>query len=395
MPKVEPNILIWARETAQFSVEDAAHKLNLSDGKSTSAAEKLAAYESGEKAPSRALLLRMAKQYRRPLLTFYLDKPPLTGDRGEDFRTLPDRIDGVVNAYVDTLIRDIKARQVTVRETLIDADEAHPLAFVGRHAMGNGIDSVASAVKEFLSLDIEDYRAQQNHKDAFRLLREHAEKAGIFVILRGNLGSWHTDIDVGAFRGFALADEIAPFIVINDRDAEAAWSFTLLHELAHIALGETGVSGMYPRAGIEKFCNDVASEILLGDDEFDAFGIAGLSLEELKSRVSSFAFVCKLSSSHIAYRLYRRGDIERDIWHELRDFYRAKWQEEQEKKREKSRQTEGGPNYYVVKNYKMGGLVSLVKRLTYAGAITTTKAGMLLDVRPLKVHKLFEMEQST
>lgn len=395
MPKVEPNILIWARETAQFSIEDAARKLGLSDGKTASAAEKLAAYESGQKAPSRTLLLRMAKQYRRPLLTFYLDQPPKTGDRGEDFRTLPDRIDGIVNAYVDTLIRDIKARQVTVRETLIDADEAHSLAFVGRHTMKDGVDIVASAIKEFLSLDIEQYRARQNHKEAFRLLREQAEKAGIFIILRGNLGSYHTDIDVEAFRGFALADEIAPFIVINDRDAEAAWSFTLLHELAHIALGETGVSGMYPRAGVEKFCNDVASEILLGYDEFSTFDITDLSLEELKSRVSGFAFACKLSSTHIAYRLYRRGDIGKDVWYELRDFYRAKWQEEQEKKKDKSRKSDGGPDYYVVKNYKMGGLVSLVRRLTYAGTITTTKAGMLLDVRPLKVHKLFEMEQPT
>ena len=29
----------------------------------------------------------MSKQYHRPLLTFYLDRPPDTGDRGEDFRT--------------------------------------------------------------------------------------------------------------------------------------------------------------------------------------------------------------------------------------------------------------------------------------------------------------------
>jgi hypothetical protein len=37
----------------------------------------------------------------------------------------------------------------------------------------------------------------------------------------------------------------------------------------------------------------------------------------------------------------------------------------------------------------------LVQRLTYAGALTTTKAGMLLDIKPLKVHRLFQIDQFT
>jgi hypothetical protein len=37
----------------------------------------------------------------------------------------------------------------------------------------------------------------------------------------------------GVFRGFAPADDLAPFIVINDNDP--AHSFTLLHELVHIS----------------------------------------------------------------------------------------------------------------------------------------------------------------
>ena len=38
-------------------------------------------------------------------------------------------------------------------------------------------------------------------------------------------------------------------------------------------------------------------------------------------------------------------------------------------------------------------LVGLVERLAYSGALTTTKAGMLLDVKPLKVHRLFQTGQ--
>ena len=390
MPKVKHTILKWARESSKYSLEDAAKKLGISDSKSSTGAEKLAVYERGEKEPSRSLLIRMSKQYHRPLLTFYLDQPPRMGDRGEDFRTLPEGVAEIENVHVDILIRDIKARQITIRETLIDADEGNPLDFVAKHTTDVGVAKVVQTIRETLKLNIKDYRNQSNYKEAFRYLREHAEAAGIFVILRGNLGSYHSDIDVAVFRGFALSDDIAPFIVINDRDAESAWSFTLLHEIAHIILGETGISGVSTEKEIEKFCNEVASEFLLPKEEFKKFDVSNLDSETAKTEVSRFAFSHKLSSSHIAYRLYLRGDINKQSWEELRDYFKKKWIEQRNKMKEKSSQTDGGPNYYVVKNYKLGALVGLVQRLIYSGSLTTTKAGMLLDVKPLKVHRLFE-----
>lgn len=391
MPKVNHTILKWARETSMFSLEQAAQKLGIVDGKSISGAEKLAAYEGGIKEPSRSLLVRMSKQYHRPLLTFYLNRPPEKGDRGQDFRTLPESIAELENAHVDVLIRDIKARQNVVRETLIDADEAEQLSFVGKYTIDDGIDKVAEAIRNTLKLNINKFRDQNGHKEAFKLLREHAERAGIFVILRGNLGSYHSDIDVNVFRGFALSDDIAPFVVINDRDAESAWSFTLLHEIAHIMLGETGVSGGYIEKNIEKFCNEVASEFLIPKKEFKEFSVFGLENDAVKERISKYSYSHKISSSHVAYRLYLRGDIDKQSWESLSGYFRERWNERRRKIKEKNSQTEGGPNYYVVKNYKLGTLVKLVERLTYAGSLTTTKAGMLLDVKPLKVHKLFEI----
>lgn len=394
MPKIKHAILKWARETSNYSIENAAHKLGLSDSKISSAAEKLAAYENGEKEPSRSLLIRMSKHYHRPLLTFYLDHPPRIGDRGEDFRTLPDQFEVIENTYVDVLIRDIKARQSTVRETLIDSDEDNVLEFIGRHNIDNGVERIVQTMRETINISLDDYRNQPSYKEAFRLLRRHTEMAGIFVLLKGNLGSYHSNIDVAVFRGFALADDIAPFIVINDRDAEAAWSFTLLHEMAHIILGETGISGAYAEKKIEKFCNNVASEFMLPTSEFGRFQVSEHNVETLKSEISEYAFSLKLSSSHIAYRLFRRGDIDKTTWDSLRKYYRDRWIERRNLIKEKNSQKDGGPSYYIVKHYKLGALVELVQRLTYAGSLTTTKAGMLLDVKPLKVHRLFESGQT-
>lgn len=393
MPSVKSEILLWARKKSLLSKEEAAYKLKIKDSKKMSAVEKLTAFETGDIEPSRSLLVRMSKQYHLPLLTFYLDKPPSIGDRGEDFRTLPDKFEEIENVNVDILIRDIKARQSTVRETLIDADEENQLEFIGKHKVEDGVLNVVQTIRNVLNFDINDYRHQSNHKEAFRFLRQKVESQGVFVLLKGNLGSYHSNIPTTVFRGFVLADDIAPFIVINDQDSESAWSFTLMHEMTHLILGQTGVSGAYFDNIIEKFCNNVASDFFLPATEFKKFQISNFDLDHLQAEISDYAFLQKLSSTHIAYRLYKRGDINKSLWESLREFYYVKWLENRETSKFKNKQRDGGPSYYVVQKYKLGTLVGLVQRLTFSGALTTTKAGMLLDIKPLKVHRLFQSEQ--
>ncbi len=73
-----------------------------------------------------------------------------------------------------------------------------------------------------------------------------AKRAGVLVLVLGNLGSHHTDLGVEVFRGFSLADDLVPFVVVNPKDSAAARCFTLLHELAHLWVGEPGISGGDP-----------------------------------------------------------------------------------------------------------------------------------------------------
>ena len=394
MPKINHEILSWARETAGLSVETAAWKLGIKDGKTVSAADKLLAYENGAKNPSESMLFKMSKVYRRPLLTFYLERPPRKGDRGQDFRTLTDL--GFVaeeNFYADVLIQEIKARQSTLKESLMEEEETTPLAFIGKNTVAHGMARVLGTVQEVINIDLNEYRKQADHRQAFRFLRQRAEDSGIFVLLKGNLGSYHTNIGLNVFRGFTLSDEIAPFIVINDKDNHAAWSFTLLHEITHLVLGKTGISGSYT-GGVEeteKFCNDVASRFLLPEEEFQAFKLSGSEFERIKDDIADHASSRRVSNTHIAYRLYLRGDIERSLWIGLRDFYRGQWLENERRRKEKSSNKDIRIDPQVVNRYRLGALVPLVKRLTYSKSLTTVKAAMLLDVHPLKVHRLFEM----
>ena len=81
MPIVRPSILIWARESAGLSLEEAAAKVGINDARGVSGADRLGTLETDEGEVSRAVLLKMAKAYRRPLVSFYLSEPPRRGDK--------------------------------------------------------------------------------------------------------------------------------------------------------------------------------------------------------------------------------------------------------------------------------------------------------------------------
>ena len=77
------------------------------------------------------------------------------------------------------------------------------------------------------------------------------------------------------FRGFAISDELAPLVFINGRDFRAAQIFTLAHELAHLWIGETGVSNPDYKLrsaeqgnAVERVSNRVAAETLVPSEDF-------------------------------------------------------------------------------------------------------------------------------
>lgn len=390
MPRVNHEILRWARETAGLTLEEAAIKLNLSEARGVSAVDRLTALESGEHEPTRPMIVKMAKRYRRPLLTFYMSAPPRMGDRGQDFRTLPDGYSTAADALLDALIRDVQARQSMVRAILVEEEEAESLPFIGSANMSDGVSAVLASIRDALQIDRAELRDQPSPLEAFALIRNRVETAGIFVLLIGNLGSYHTTIDLEIFRGFALADDVAPFVVINDQDAHSAWSFTLLHELVHLWLGQTGVSGARAEKTIERFCNDIAGEFLLSDQELAEFKLDDTSgLETAQIQISEFARERNLSSSMVAYKLYRSGAINQEAWEWLREVFRHRWIDGRIRRRKKARDKKGGPDYFTVRRHRVGNaLIEFVGRMVASGMITTSKAGKVLGVKAKNVQVL-------
>lgn len=71
---------------------------------------------------------------------------------------------------------------------------------------------------------------------------------------------------------FVLADAYAPLIFVNGKDAKCAQLFTIVHELTHLALGDTGLfdetSDSEYEAEVGRFCDKVAAEFLMPADVF-------------------------------------------------------------------------------------------------------------------------------
>jgi Zn-dependent peptidase ImmA (M78 family)/transcriptional regulator with XRE-family HTH domain len=392
VPKVNPLILRWARETAGLSVEDAADKLGIGEARGVAGSDRLAMLEDGQIEPTRPLLIKMSTQYRRPLLTFYLTEPPATAARGEDFRTLPDEYAQRDAALVDTLLREVRARQEMVRSLLEGEEEAEPRDFVASYDHRRGAEGLAAAIIERLGFSLQSFRSGNGRGTAkgFAYLRERAEAAGIFVLLIGNLGSHHSALNVELFRGFALSDKVAPFVVINDQDSERAWSFTLLHELAHIWLGQTGVSGGRPTSAIETFCNDVAGRILLPSAEITGeVALRGAPQGFVMTRISEIAELRQVSHSMVAYKLYREGMIDHAMWASVTAILRQQWVTNKVAQRERSKENESKPSYYVVRRHRLGNrLLSLSKRMLADGALSPSKAAAILGVKPNNVYLL-------
>jgi Zn-dependent peptidase ImmA (M78 family) len=288
-------------------------------------------------------------------------------------------------------------------DLLTASDEIEEHTYVGSSKIENGAESIAGSISKQLDFDHANRSARKGVDSLFRELRAKSEKIGIFVLLVGDLGSHHSSLSTDVFRGFAIADKIAPLIVINDQDALAAWSFTLIHELAHIWLGQSGVSGdpepysfRSRAARVERFCDDVASQFLLPSQSlpskptFEA-GDAIAAAAEIKKLADQWS----VSEPMVAYRFGRLGWISRDTYRKLATDYSARWRAAKQREKEKAKENDGGPSYYAVRRHRLGdALIDLVRQNLRDHALTYTKAAKMLGVKPNSVEPLLRANKN-
>ena len=258
-----PEVLRWARERANLTREELASRID-------AALEDIRRWEvSGE--ISIHVADELAKSTYTPPGSLYLRQPPDESLPMTDFRTRKGVPPNRPSPNLIEAVYLMRRRQSWMRDELMDKGYESPSG-IGKYNINSNPHEVALAMRVALNLDNSWAANKSNWHDAKKHLRDRVETTGILVVFNGVVGNdSNRKLEPDEFQGFALFDDIAPLVFVNNSDFVAAQIFTLAHEIAHLFIGESALSSFayFEDRGhsIEKFCNQVAAEFLVPAEE--------------------------------------------------------------------------------------------------------------------------------
>lgn len=379
---ITADVLVWARESAKISVENAAKKSSVSP-------ERYLTWEKGNDFPTIRQAKILAKYFRRPFSLLFLPEVPKDFHPLEDYRRNDSLELDTASLFI---IRDIQEKQSWISELYEEIGE-EVLPFVGKYTMNDNPEVIAQNILNTLKINPANYQ-----KTPINEWIEKAEMAGIFVSRAGYLHSKLT-LNNDLIQGFAIADKFAPFVFVNSKNNwKAPQLFTLVHELAHIWIAKSGISNetdmdftdkpkskLHP---VELFCNQVAASALmpreivlhLGKDTFESQNKVFKQAKELG--ISSFALLVRaLNLNLISNTEYQ--ELKLDAQKEFEKFL-----EKERIKKEKQKERKGGPDTYLLRLAKNSKLFTRIVMDTFNnGSLQPSIASNLLNTQTNKFSK--------
>ena len=318
---ITPEVLKWAREEyIELEIDYAAKKLNIDS-------ERLEAWENGKEQPTVPQLKKIAKLYRIHISIFYLPGPPVGFNRPTDYRVLPEHFaidEEQIYRLNANIVEAFERREMLIElyELLEEPPPDVPLN-VNRH---DNLRQTAQKITEFLEFNRTQLQHANDPYAALKFWKQTVEAKGILVCQTSV--NTHLSVELETVRGFCIAQRPFPVIVVNPKDSPYGRIFTLIHELVHIALGEsviqntdfeaTLLSNLDP---IEVFCNQVAAEVLVPEDEL----LEIVNLEMFEEELSGTSKFFHVSPEVIMRRLLTLGKISRHDYRTYRNRQLAKY----------------------------------------------------------------------
>jgi len=380
---ITAKVFKWARESAKMTEEIAASKVAVS-------IDKFKDWENGEDFPTIRQAQTLAKAYRRPFALFFLPDVPTDFQPLQDFRKTGSKELSTSSIFI---IREIQQKQAWISEVNEDNNE-NRVPFIGRFTIKDNPVLVAKDILATLNINPLNYKSNNPIIEWI----DKAESNGIFISRTSFIHS-RLKLDSNEIQGFAIADDFAPFIFINSDDWNAPQLFTLVHELSHLWIAETGISNDVEPSiknigdynPIELFCNEVAANALMPKEFIDsldskAFDNAKEVFKNAKMiGVSSFALLVRaLNLNIISLSAYKQLKQLADI--EYNEFLKR---EEAKKIKQKEKEKRGGPNYFLLQLNRNSRLFTqTVLDAFRGGVIEPSMASNLLDVKVNKFPKL-------
>lgn len=381
--RINPEILKWARVRAGMDLNDLSNKLRLDQAK-------LEAWEDGSARPTFEQARKAALALRVPFGFLFFSRPPAETDPLPDLRTVGDHY---VRPSLD--LRDV-VRHARRKQDWLRAHRRREgwenIGLVGACNRNDKPTEIADCLRSHLRWTVATRSATTSWEDYMRRLVGLAEQAGIIVYRSATVGSnTHRTIDVHDFRGFAIVDNLAPLIFVNTRDAPPARIFTLVHELAHLALGIGGVSnspvadeGAPPLREEERLCNAAAAEFLVPAAEFRSHWSHG---GDPHHNISMLARRFRVSKLVVARRALDLGLIPPKVFW---PFARALLKQAEDKREEQAKSDTGPPPLVLARSRNGERFTQLVVGAARSGELLYRDAAEILGVRPKHIDALAE-----
>jgi len=262
---VNPTVLTWARQESGYPPEPVAKRLNVNP-------ERLLAWERGELKPTVRQAQDLAKFYHRPFGVFFLPQPPALSPLAAEYRRLPGVRPGVESPEFRVALRVMSQR----REVALELSEelgvrVEDFGFTAH--LSESTAAIGARLREALGITADEQLEWRSDWHAWRRWREVVETAGVLVFQ-------FPRVSLAQARGVTLLKFPLPAIGINSKESSpAARSFTLLHELTHLALalgneeraalGETRDDAGWLE--VERFAEEAASAALIPPEVLSAF----------------------------------------------------------------------------------------------------------------------------
>lgn len=297
---VKGAVLEWARKFRGLSENDAAEKLGI-------AIADLDDFENERKQPSLTQFENFAAQYRLPQATLFLQTPPSTPNPPVDFRSIEGRRAQVHSFDFNVALSDIRGLLFQIEKISAEDEEFTPPP-LPQLTLKNDPALEGERERRRIGISVDEQLGWKSSK-GFSNWRTALEKQGILV--------FQAKFPVSDGRGFTLYENAdTPTIIVNKEDtSDAAKSFTIWHEYAHLLLRQPGVSDLKFSNPTEAFCNRFAAAFLIPTDALRALLPVwpNSPVEWKDSEIKWWASRLKVSQRALAIRLEQLGIAPKDF----------------------------------------------------------------------------------
>ncbi|MGW2093269.1 ImmA/IrrE family metallo-endopeptidase [Promicromonospora sukumoe] len=237
---INPEVLRWALEDTGATPDDLA---NASDRD----IDVVLQWLSGDLEPHRGELEKVGKYLGRSANFFLLPAPPARTTLAVQYRGRPGAVSDE-RAHEEILALKTSARIQRIAKRLTGEVVRFPQTSADP-------EKFAQSLRTWLQWETVDQAKAGTKSRAYRNLRDAIERRGVVVL--------ELKIGPDRCRGFSLPDSSAPTLVINTAyDLPSLRSYTLIHELSHLARGEEYFCHGSDR-NIERWCDRVAASFLM------------------------------------------------------------------------------------------------------------------------------------